>query len=356
MKAWRIEEHGGPEVVKFLELPDPVAGPGEVRIRVEAVALNHMDLWARKGVPGHQFPLPLIPGCDIAGVVDQVGPGADRALASDRLVVGSPVLINPGVSCGRCEACLSGFDPICPKFGILGEHQNGGCAEYVVVPAANVIARPASLSALDAAALPIPFLTAWTMIHRKAQLRAGEVVLIHAGGSGVSVAAIQMAKMLGATVITTVGSDDKIAKASALGADYVINYKTVSFRDEVKRILGERGGKKGVDVVLDHVGGENFQESLKCLAWGGRLVTCGSTAGSKVEIDLKPIFFKNISILGSTMGSKADLVWLTRVVAEKKLHAVVDSTFKFDRYLEATQRLEDRNIFGKVVVNISAGH
>jgi NADPH:quinone reductase-like Zn-dependent oxidoreductase len=219
----------------------------------------------------------------------------------------------------------------------------------VIVPLTNLIRRPPSLSPEQAASLPIPFLTAWTMLIRKAQLRPGDVVLIHAGGSGVSVAAIQIAKLIGATVITTVGSDEKIEQAHALGADFVIPYKKVPFRNEVRKIITHLG-KKGCDVVLDHVGADTLQESLKCLSWGGKLVTCGATSGAQVEIDLKAIFFKNISILGSTMGSKSDLIRIVDLVASGKLKPVVDSIFPLSELPKAYQKLESRKVFGRVIL------
>ncbi len=346
MKAWRITRHGGPEVLEYLELPDPVAGPMQVRVRIEAVGLNHLDVWTRKGVPGHKFPLPITPGCDVAGVIDSFGPGAAEALD---LKAGDPVVLSAGTSCGRCEQCLGGFDPLCPRYGIIGETQDGGCADYLVVPVANVIRRPAGLSAVEAAALPIPFLTAWTMIYRKAIVRPGETILIQAGGSGVSVAAIQMAKLCGATVITTVGSDEKIAKAKALGADFVIQHRKAPFRDEVKKILVSLG-KKGCEVVIDHVGADTFADSLRCLAWGGRFVTCGATSGADVKIDLKAVFFKNLSILGSTMGSKADFIRIVDLVGQGKLRPVIDRTYPMSELPAAMARLEDRSVFGKVVL------
>jgi len=349
MKAWRITRHGGPETLERLELPKPEVHPGEVRVRVQAVGLNHLDLWTRNGVPGHKFPLPITPGCDIAGVVDHIGVGSEESLARDGIKPGVPVVMNPGTSCGHCEACLGGFDPLCKQYGILGETRDGGCADYVVVPAANVIARPVELEAVQAAALPIPYLTAWSMLTRKAHLQAGETVLIQAGGSGVGVAAIQMAKLLGATVITTVGSDEKIEKAKALGADHVINYKTQNFREELNRFLVTLG-KKGCDVVIDHVGQDTFQDSLRSLVWGGRYVTCGATSGWDVKLDLKALFFKNISILGSTMGSKADFLRVLHLVKQGKLKAVVDSTFPLSELPAAMARLESRNAFGKVIL------
>lgn len=352
MKAWRIARHGGLEALERRELPDPVPGPMQARVRVEVVGLNHLDLWVRKGVPGHKFPLPLIPGCDIAGSIESlgpIGPGAEAALANDGLRIGSPVIVNPGVSCGRCEACLGGFDPLCRHYGILGEHRDGGCADFAIVPIQNLIARPAALSAEAAAALPIPYLTAWTMLVRKARLQPGEVVLIQAGGSGVSVAAIQIAKMLGAVVITAVGSDEKIEKARKLGADHVLQYKKAPFREELKRILPGYG-KKGCDVVIDHVGQDTFAESIKALGWGGRLVTCGATSGAEVGIDLKVLFFKNLSFLGSTMGSKADLISTVALAAQGKLKPVVDSVFGMGELPRAHERLESRQAFGKILL------
>ncbi|MCM2276973.1 MAG: zinc-binding dehydrogenase [Oligoflexia bacterium] len=353
MRAWRIEKHGGPEVLVRKELPEPQPGPMQVRVKVEAVGLNHLDVWTRNGVPGHKFPLPITPGCDVAGVLEAFGPGAEAALAPDGLKTGSAVVLNPGTSCGRCEACLGGFDPLCARYGILGETQDGGCADHVIVPVANLIARPAKLSAVEAACLPIPFLTAWTMVATKAQVRPGETVLIQAGGSGVSVAAIQMCKLLGATVITTVGSEEKAEKARKLGADHVINYRQGPFREALKKILAPQG-KKGCEVVLDHVGQDTFGESLKSLAWGGRLVTCGATSGARLEADLKLIFFKNLSILGSTMGSKADLLRVVRLVAEGRLKPVIDTVLPMDRLHDAYARLEQREVFGKVVLTAKA--
>lgn len=369
MKAWRIESHGGPEALKRVDLPLPEAGPLEAVVQVEAVGLNHLDLWVRKGVEGHRFPLPLTPGCDIVGKIVRLGPGAARALASDQIEVGTSVIINPGISCGRCEACLGGFDPLCRSYGILGETQDGGCADEVVVPVANILARPHNLSPVQAASLAIPFLTAWTMLTRKAQLRPGETVLIQAGGSGVSVAAIQIAKLLGATVITTVGSEEKAEKARLLGADFVILYKKVSFREEVRKFLASHNNVKGsapgntqgntqkstqsnrgCDVVLDHVGTDTFQESLKCLNWGGRFVTCGATSGSNVSLDLKAVFFKNIALLGSTMGSKADLIRILNLVTSGKLKPVIDCVFPMSDLPKAFERLEKREAFGKIVL------
>jgi NADPH:quinone reductase-like Zn-dependent oxidoreductase len=374
MKAWQIRQHGGLEALQLLDLPDPVPAAGQARIRVASVGLNHLDLWVRKGVPGHKFPLPLIPGCDISGVVESFGPVSTQqkeALKKIGIDVGSSVIVSPGVSCEVCEACLAGQDFLCKHYGILGETTNGGCAEFVVVPIANLIARPKNLSAVQAAAIQIPFLTAWNMVHRKAKVQPGELVLIQAGGSGVSVAAIQMCKMVGATVITTVGSPEKAAKAQALGADFVINYKdhkgtknteaspggtpiagTPSFSDEVKKI-SQSLGKRGCEVVIDHVGTDTLSGSMKCMAWGGRLAICGATSGSDFQVDLKQVFFKNLSILGTTMGSKADLIQVVRLLEQGKLKPIVDSEFAMADLPKAHARLESRQAFGKVICSFS---
>lgn len=331
------------------EIPDPQPGPMEVRVRIHAVGLNHLDVWTRRGVPGHKFPLPITPGCDIAGEIESFGPGSEALLSRDGLAIGSSVLVNPNISCGRCEACQSGFDPLCPHYGIIGETRDGGCAELAVVPAVNLVPLPAGISMAEAAALPIAAMTAWSMLTRKAEMKAGDTVLIQAGGSGVSIYAIQMAKLLGGTVITTVGSDEKIAKAKELGANHVIQYRKAQFRDEVRKIVSAQG-KRGCEIVLDHVGSETFGDSMKCLAWGGKLVTCGATSGSKVEIDLKPLFFKNLSILGSTMGSKADLLRVVRLVGKGKIKPVVDSEFAMKDAPLAFAKLENRAVFGKIVL------
>lgn len=349
MKAWRIAAHGGLEVLKREEVTTPAAGPMQARIRVEAVGLNHLDLWVRKGVPGHKFPLPITPGCDVVGVIESFGPGAEAAVSARGLAIGSPVILNPGFSCGVCEACLGGFDPLCKQYGIAGEHFDGGCAEMICAPIENLVARPKEIPVAQAAALGVPFLTAWTMLFEKAKLAPGQTILIHAGGSGVSIAAIQMAKMIGATVVTTVGSPEKAQKAKGFGADHVILYRDAKgprdWRGELKTL-----GIKACDVVVDHVGVDTFADSLKALAWGGKLVTCGATSGASVSVDLKAVFFKNLSILGSTMGSKALLPKLADLVARGKLRAIVDSEFAMADLPEAHARLESREAFGKIVV------
>jgi NADPH:quinone reductase-like Zn-dependent oxidoreductase len=341
MRAVLISAHGGPEQLRFSEVPEPVPLPGEAMVAVRAVAVNHLDLWVRRGVPGHTFPLPMIPGCEVAGVLESVPP-------NDRWQVGDAVLVAPGFSCGVCIACLSGNDPLCPKYGIFGETRNGGAAAKIAVPLRNLLPKPAALSFAEAAALPLDMLTAWHMLIARAQLRPGETVLVQAGGSGVGSAAIQIAKLWQATVYATAGSDEKAARARELGADEAINYRTSDFVAEVRRLTA----KRGVDIVFEHVGADTFERSLRALARGGRLVTCGATAGAEVTVNLRLVFFKLLSILGSTMGSLAELHEILRHVDAGRLRPVIDRVLPFAEVAEAHRILEAREAFGKIVLEL----
>jgi NADPH:quinone reductase-like Zn-dependent oxidoreductase len=341
-----LREHGGPEVLHLetIDLPEP--GPREVRVRVHAVALNHLDVWTRRGLPHlkHQYPHRL--GADVAGTLDAVGPGAHLPPG---LKVGDKVLVNPGLSCGVCAQCLAGRDNLCRDYKILGESTQGGYARHLNVPDANLLPFPEPLSFTDAAALPLVFLTAWQMLAKKAKVRPGETVLVQAAGSGVSSAAIQIAKnVFGARVITTTGTDEKALRARAIGADHVINYATHDFVAECKRLTG----KKGVDVVIEHVGGDVFVKSVLAAAWGGRVVTCGATAGFTPSIDLRQVFFRQVEILGSTMGSKSDLFEVLEHVRAGKLRPVVDRVLPLASAAEAHRLLEERKAFGKVVLEV----
>jgi NADPH:quinone reductase-like Zn-dependent oxidoreductase len=340
MKAVVIKEHGGPEVLQWDDVPDPVLGPDDVLVKVKACALNHLDLWVRRGIPGAPFKLPMISGSDVSGDIATVG-----ANVTD-LAPGLPVMVIPGVSCGQCGRCESGQDQLCRQYHILGETRPGGMAEYVAVPRVNVVAKPANISYEDAAAVSLSFLTAWHMVVGRGQLEAEETILIHAAGSGVGSAAIQIAKLLGATIITTAGSEKKLALARKLGAHHTINYREEDFVDRVKEITQ----KRGVDVVIEHVGGETFERSLRCLAWAGRLVTCGATTGIKAEINLRHIFFKSQSILGSTMGSRTEYLKLVELYAQGLLRPVIDRVIKMSEASEGHRVLEAREAFGKVVL------
>jgi NADPH:quinone reductase-like Zn-dependent oxidoreductase len=342
MKAIIVREHGGPEKLERAELPDPELRPGEAVVRVRAVALNHLDIWVRRGVPGHKFPLPLIPGSEVAGIIDRIAP-------NDRWKAGDEVLVAPGYSCGACIACLSGNDPLCHNdHGIFGESRNGGAAELIAVPVRNLLPKPPALSFAEAAALPLDLLTAWHMLIARAQLRLGETVLVHAGGSGVGSAAIQIARLFGATVFATAGSAEKAARAKELGAHETILYRDADFLAEVRRLTG----KRGVDVVFEHVGADTFDRSVRALARGGRLVTCGATTGAEVTINLRLVFFKLLSILGSTMGSLAELHEIMKHVEAGRLRPVVDRVLPLEEIAEGQRVLEDREAFGKVVLTV----
>ncbi|MDH3746146.1 MAG: zinc-binding dehydrogenase [Acidobacteriota bacterium] len=343
MRGFRISRHGGPEVLEWQEIERPEPGPGEVRVAVRACALNRLDLWVRNGVPGHKFPLPLIPGSEIAGDVDALGAGVDD------LEPGTATLLGPGDSCGVCSSCIGGSDHLCRRYGILGEHRDGGYAEFVVVPRRNILTLPKGLSYVEAAAIPLVFLTAWHMLAERARLEPLEDVLIQAAGSGVSSAGIQIARLLGARhIITTAGSNEKLEKARALGATHTINYKT----DDFLAVVREVTGRKGVEVVIDHVGGETFEKSCRALAWAGRIVLCGATTGAEAEINLRAVFFKSLSILGSTMGSQAELRHLLRFFETGDLRPVVDRTYPLKEAATAQQALENREQFGKIVLTV----
>lgn len=341
-EAMVIRSTGGPEVLEraTIELPEP--GAREVRVRVRAVALNHLDVWTRRGLPHLKYEFPHRLGADVVGEVEALGPGARNAKVGDRVV------LNPGVSCGACERCLLGQDTFCRSYRILGESTQGGYSRHVVVPDANLLPMPKGLSFTDAAAIPLCFLTAWQMVVRKADVRPGQTVLVQAAGSGVSSAAIQIAKMLGARVITTTSTDEKAARARALGADEVINYTTQDFVAECKRLTD----KKGVDAVIEHVGGEVFAKSILAAAWGGRVVTCGATAGFHPAVDLRHIFFRQVEVLGSTMGPKGDLFSVLRLVEAGKLKPVVDRVMPLWSAADAHRLLEERKAFGKIVLEV----
>jgi NADPH:quinone reductase-like Zn-dependent oxidoreductase len=335
-----MRAHGGPEVLKLEELPDPEAGPGQVLIQVKAVALNHLDIWVRRGWPALKLAFPHIPGADVAGRVERVGAGVEGVREGDE------VLVNPGISCGRCRECLSGRDQACRSYVLLGEHVSGGYAELVAVPAENVVPKPRNLGFEDAACIPLVFLTAWHALVDRAQLRPGETVLVHAGGSGVGSAAIQIAKLLGARVITTAGTAEKCRRALELGADEAIDYVERDFLAEVKRLTG----KRGVEVVFEHVGKSTWEKSVLALRNGGRLVTVGATTGWDPPTDLRHVFYRGLSILGSTMGPKGELFDIVKLVEEGKLRPILDRVLPLAEAARAQQLLEERAQFGKIVL------
>jgi len=342
MKAIVFHQHGGPDVLQYTDAPEPPLRANDVLVRVRACALNHLDLWVRRGLPNVSIPLPHIPGSDIAGEIAQIG--ADVTTVR----VGQKVVLAPLVSCGKCPACIAGLDNRCRQATNLGYMIDGGCAEFVRAPEVNCLPYPENLKWEEAASIPLVFQTAWHMLVTRAALQPGEDVLILGAGSGVGCAAIQVAKFFGARVIATAGSDEKLAKAKELGADQVINHKSQKIRDEVRRVTN----KRGVDVVFEHVGAATWEDSLASLAPAGRLVTCGATTGYDAKVDLRFLFSRQLSLLGSYMGTKSELHTLMKLVPAGKLKPVVDRVFPLAEAAAAHAYLESGSQFGKVVLQV----
>jgi len=340
MKAVYFERFGGPDVLTHGERPEPVAGAGEVLVRVRACSINHLDLWVRGGLPGLEPEMPHILGNDVAGEVVAVGAGVTNVVAAEK------TLVNPTLSCGTCPACANGDDNLCRSYDVLGRKRNGGYAEFVVVPAANCLPFPTNLSWEQAAAVPLVFLTAWHMLVGRANLKPGETVLVLAAGSGVGIASIQIAKMLGATVIATASTDTKLEHARALGADETINYQTADFAAETRKLTG----KRGVDVVIEHTGEATWEKSVASLARGGRLVTCGASSGFDGRTDLRVLFAKNLSIFGSYMGRIGEFATVLEHIRAGRLKPVVDRVLPLAEARAAHEAMEKREQFGKIVL------
>jgi NADPH:quinone reductase-like Zn-dependent oxidoreductase len=340
MKAVRFHEHGAVDVLRYEDAPDPSPGPRDALVRVRACALNHLDLWERRGLDRVTLPLPHISGSDVAGeVVSSAGPG---------LTPGTRVMVHPGLSCGTCAECLAGTDNRCAAYDVLGYRSDGGYAELVKVPAVNLIPIPDHVSFVDAAAFPLTFLTAWHMLLGIAKLTPGETVLVLAAGSGVGQAAIQIAKVGGATVLATAGSPTKVERARALGADAVIDHKRQDVAKEVKNLTGGRG----VDIVIEHVGEATWEGSVRSLARGGRLVTCGATTGPRVAMDLRVLFARQIALHGSYMGTKRELLQAAALFFDGRLRPALDEVFPLARAADAQRRLEQGLHFGKIVLEV----
>jgi len=343
MKAVFFSQHGGPDVLQLGEVPNPQIKAHEVLVEVRACALNHLDVWVRNGLPGIEIPLPHILGCDVAGVVREVGDLVTWARSGDE------VMVQPGVSCGHCPECLAGRDNMCDEYDIVGYRRDGGYAQFVAVPGVNIIPKPRDLSWEEAAALPLVTLTAWHMVVARAHVQPGEDVLIHAAGSGVGSLGIQIAKLLGARVIATASSDDKLAKARELGADETVNYSSGDWPKQIKRLTQGRG----VDVVFEHTGEVTWPGSILSLKKGGRLVTCGATSGFDARTDLRHVFYRHLTILGSMMGSKADLLAAMKFIESGQIRAVVDRVLPLAEARKAHELMEDRAQFGKLVLSVS---
>jgi NADPH:quinone reductase-like Zn-dependent oxidoreductase len=342
MRAARIHEHGGPEKLRIEDIPEPKIRPDQVLVRVRACALNHLDLFVRAGIPGMKFTMPHILGSDIAGEVVAVGELCERVKPGWR------VLLSPGTSCRQCEACLTGNDNLCRRFTMFGYGIDGGDTELLAAPEYSVIQIPDDLSFEQAAAAPLVFVTAWHMLMGRARLQPGEDVLVLAASSGVGTAAIQIAKMFQCRVIATAGGEAKLAKARELGADHAIDHYQQDISAEVKKLTG----KRGVDVVIEHVGVATWQKSLESLAPAGRLVTCGATTGFDAKVDLRFLFSKQWSLLGSFMGTMGELHQVLKFVFRKQLKPVIDRVYPLEEIAEAHRHLEDKQQFGKVVVRL----
>jgi len=349
VKAFVLRATGGEglEHTALADVPPPAApGPGEVRVAIKAAALNHLDLFVIQGLPGLPKSLPHILGADGAGVVDAVGPDVNAPQLGER------VLINPGISDYTCEFCRAGEHSLCLRYGILGEHLPGTLTELVTVPVHNVLPVPVitpPLTWAEAAAFSLVTLTAWRMVVTRAAVRPGEWVLVWGIGGGVSLTALRIAKLLGARVIATSSSDAKLARATELGAEVVVNHRT----QEVAKTVREVTGKRGVDVVVENVGEVTWGESLRCLAKGGRIVTCGGTSGPKLVTDVRPLFWHQFTILGSTMGNAAEYREVVRRLGQGELRPIVDATFPLAGAREAFERLARGDQIGKVAIEIA---
>jgi NADPH:quinone reductase-like Zn-dependent oxidoreductase len=345
MKAVIFREHGGIEKLEYTDVPEPKISADEVLVRVRACALNHLDIWIREAA-GFPIEMPHILGNDIAGEVAAVG----SAVTDRRYSVGQRVIISPGVTDGVIdEYTSSGWDSMSPAFDIMGRKRQGGYAEFAKAHHTDVLPVSEKLSFEEWAAIPLVTLTAWHMLVTRAQLKPGETVLVHAAGSGIGVMAIQLAKVCGASqVFTTVGGEEKAEKAKALGADVVINYRKQDFAEEILKLTG----KRGVDVIFEHIGPETWPKNFKCLARLGRMVTCGATSGPNAAVDIRPFYARQHTILGSFMGGRAELLRVLRLVEAGKLRPVVDRVFPLEEAAAAQQYMLDRKNFGKIVLKV----
>jgi NADPH:quinone reductase-like Zn-dependent oxidoreductase len=339
MRAARFHRNGGPEVLRIDEVPVPEPGAGELRIRVRAAALNHLDLWVRRGLP-IETTMPHTGGSDVAGVVEAVGKGVDPARIGERVVV------NPSLACGHCRECVRGEESLCPTYRILGEHTDGGFAERLVVGAGRAYRLPDRIAFETAAALPISYMTAWRALVSRAAVRPGEDVLVIGASGGTALAAVQVARIAGARVFALTRGAAKAARLRELGADVVYDRDVDEWSAAVRRDTGGRG----VDVVVENVGEPTWSGSLRALAPGGRLVTYGATAGPKVSLDVRALFWRQVQIIGTTMASRSEFEELLRVFVAGRLHPVIDSVLPLDRIREAHERLEAGEQLGKIVL------
>ena len=341
MKAVTFHQHGGPEQLLYEDVAVPVPQAGEVLVRVRACALNHLDIWIRQGIPNYPIALPHISGCDVSGVVERIGEAVHVPFS-----IGQSVVVSPGISCWQCECCLAGRDNFCPTYRLVGAQVDGGYAEFVKVPAVNLLPMPEGLTVEQAAAYPLVSVTAWHMVKTLANVQPGETVLVMGAGSGVGSMGVQIARLLGARVLSTVGTDDKRERAGMIGADVVINHAREDVTDRVRAATDGRG----VDVIVEHVGQAVWESCLRSLTHGGRLVTCGSTSGPESRLDVRFVYARQLTIMGSYMGTRAELLEVSRFIRDGKLTPVVDSVFPLSDARQAQERMLARKSFGKIIL------
>jgi NADPH:quinone reductase-like Zn-dependent oxidoreductase len=327
MKALRIHGFGGPEVLRWEDAPDPAPGPGQTLLDIKAASVNHLDIWVRKGLPG--IALPRILGCDAAGLAD-----------------GKRVLLNPGTSCGTCDSCTEGNMSMCLQYGIWGEHCDGTHAQRIAVPKSSLIPIPDSISFEEAAAAPLVFVTAWRMLFTRGRLRPPEDVLIWSAGAGVGTVCVQLAKTAGARVLATASSDEKCERLRALGADIVWNHA----KEDVPKRVKELTGRRGADLVVDYIGKDTWAKSIACARRGGRIVTCGATSGHDPVEDLRHIFYRQLEVIGCTMGNNKELLDSLKLLFAGKIRPVIDRVLPMKDGVEAHRLVESRRVFGKLVL------
>jgi len=336
----QFSKHGPSDVLDIATLESAEARAGQVKVEIKAASLNHLDLWLRRGLPGLNIPLPHIPGSDASGIITEVGEGVQGWHRGDEVVV------QPGTFCGQCTTCESGREDMCASYGILGETEAGVQRQFMCLPVENIGPKPRQLSFVEAAALPLAAMTSWNMLKNRAKLEPEETLLVLGAGSGVGSMAIQMGRYLGARVIATGGSEEKQKLAFSLGADEVLNHRQTGFSKQVRALTGGRGA----DVVFEHTGAATWEDSMRSLATGGRIVTCGATTGVKGEINLRHLFYKRQSVLGSTMGSVSDFQECLQLAEKKVLAPIIDKVFPFQEVRSAHDHLEFEHAFGKVVL------
>ena len=343
MKAVVIQEHGGPDKLKIEEVPEPEYSEDEVVLKVHSAGLNHLDIWVRKGRGSLNLPKPHIPGSDASGIVTATGANVTN------VAVGDSVILNPGLSCGYCEYCNRGEQSECISFGIVGMSRPGTFAEQVAVPSHNVLPKPSHMSFNEAGAFVLSHLTAWRMLMTRAQLKPGQTVLIHGIGGGVALSTLQLAKLVGAEVVVTSSSDEKLERAGQIGGDHTLNYQKV---DDVAKHVKDITSGRGVDIVIDTVGAATWPIDFSAVRRGGKIVLCGVTSDAQAITDLRTLYWNQLTILGSTMGSEEDLHQMLKAVTKAKLKPVIDSAAKMENIKDATNRMENAEQFGKIVIEV----